>query len=56
VLDARSAACVLAMTGIYRQILERIARQPDEVLQRRISLPTWEKAWLAARSLAGVRG
>jgi 15-cis-phytoene synthase len=55
VLDPRSASCVLAMTGIYRRILERIAREPDEILQRRISLPTWEKAWLAARSLAGVR-
>lgn len=55
VLDARSASCVLAMTGIYRRILERIAREPDEILQRRISLPVWEKAWLAARSLAGVR-
>ncbi len=54
VLDARSAACVLAMTGIYRRILERIARQPDEILRRRISLPGWEKAWLAARSLAGA--
>lgn len=55
VLDSRSASCVLAMTAIYRRILERIARQPDEILQRRISLPVWEKAWLAARSLAGVR-
>jgi 15-cis-phytoene synthase len=55
VLDARSASCVLAMTGIYRRILERIARRPAEVLQHRISLPVWEKAWLAARSLAGVR-
>ena len=27
VLDARSASCVLAMTGIYRRILERIARR-----------------------------
>ncbi len=56
VLDARSASCVLAMTGIYRRILDRIAREPSEVLERRISLPAWEKAWLAARSLAGVRG
>jgi phytoene synthase len=55
VLDARSASCVLAMTGIYRRILERITREPQEVLHRRISLPAWEKAWLAARSLAGVR-
>ena len=55
VLDSRSASCVLAMTGIYRRILDRIAREPNEVLQRRISLSPWEKAWLAARSLAGVR-
>ena len=48
VLDARSASCVLAMTGIYRRILERIAREPDEILYRRISLAPWEKAWLAA--------
>jgi 15-cis-phytoene synthase len=55
VLDARSASCVLAMTGIYRRILERIMRDPGEILHRRISLPAWEKAWLAAQSLAGVR-
>jgi phytoene synthase len=55
VLDARSASCVLAMTGIYRRILDRITREPNEILERRISLPTWEKAWLAARSLAAVR-
>ncbi|MDQ2804781.1 MAG: presqualene diphosphate synthase HpnD [Pseudomonadota bacterium] len=53
-LDARSASCVLAMTGIYRSILDRVAREPDEVLRRRISVPAWEKAWLAARSLAGA--
>jgi 15-cis-phytoene synthase len=53
-LDARSRACVLAMTGIYRRLLTRIEKHPDEVLARRMSLPTWEKAWVAARSLAGV--
>jgi 15-cis-phytoene synthase len=54
-LDSRSRSCLLAMTGIYRGILERIERQPTEVLERRISLATWEKALLAARSLAGVQ-
>jgi phytoene synthase len=54
-LDSRSASCLLAMTGIYRRILERIAERPDEILRRRISLPAWEKGWLAARSLAGAR-
>ena len=52
-LDRRSASCVLAMTGIYRCILERIALEPSAVLHRRVSLPAWEKAWVAARSMSG---
>jgi phytoene synthase len=52
-LDRRSASCVLAMTGIYRCILERIALEPTAVLDRRVSLPGWEKAWVAARSMSG---
>lgn len=51
-LDACSAACVLAMTGIYSSILDRITHEPDQVLRERISLPVWGKAWIAARSLA----
>jgi phytoene/squalene synthetase len=39
------------MTGIYRRILERIEERPDDVMRERISLPIWEKAWVAARSL-----
>ena len=54
-LDARSAACVLAMTGIYRRILERIVADPEAILRGRISLPPWEKALVAARSLAAAR-
>jgi len=54
-LDRRSAWCVLAMTGIYRRILERIEADPLEITRHRISLPVWEKAALAARSLAGAR-
>ena len=52
---AAARSCVLAMTGIYRGILERIELEPAEVLERRISLPAWEKAWVAARSLAGAQ-
>ncbi|HKR98442.1 MAG TPA: squalene/phytoene synthase family protein, partial [Candidatus Dormibacteraeota bacterium] len=55
VLDPRSSACVLAMTGIYRHILERIVREPSQVLEGRISLPAWEKTWVAVRSLAAAR-
>lgn len=53
-LDRRSAACVSAMSGIYRELLGRIARHPEAVLRERVSLPTWRKARIAARSLLGV--
>jgi phytoene synthase len=55
-LDARSAACVRAMTGIYREILDRIAADPERVMRTRVSLAPWEKAWVAARSLAASTG
>ena len=54
-LDARSASCVLAMTGIYRSILDRILQDPAQVLVGRISLTTWQKAWVALQSLATAR-
>ena len=54
-LDRRSRACVGAMAGIYRRLLVRIDADPTAVLDRRMSLPTWEKALVAARSLAGAR-
>jgi 15-cis-phytoene synthase len=53
-LDARSRACVRAMTGIYRRILGQIDRDPQQIMRRRVSLPPWEKVWVAARSLAGA--
>ena len=43
-LDRRSAACVLAMAGIYRRLLDRIEAHPERALRERISLPVWEKA------------
>jgi phytoene synthase len=53
-LDRRSAACVLAMAGIYRRLLERIEAHPEEALRRRMSLPVHEKAWVAARGMLGA--
>jgi phytoene synthase len=50
-LDRRSAACVLAMAGIYRRLLERIEADPEEAIRRRVSLPVREKAWVAARGM-----
>jgi phytoene synthase len=54
-IDGRSRACVAAMAGIYRRLLARIESDPIAVTQRRVALPTWEKAVVAARSLAGAR-
>ncbi|HEX7106279.1 MAG TPA: presqualene diphosphate synthase HpnD [Acidothermaceae bacterium] len=54
-LERRSAASCAAMAGIYHRLLGRIEREPQAVLSRRVSLPAWEKAYLAARSLIGAR-
>jgi phytoene synthase len=53
-LDRRSSSAVLAMTGKYRVLLERIADEPSLVLNGRLSLRPWEKGLVLARSLAGV--
>jgi phytoene synthase len=53
-LDRRSAACVAAMSGIYRRILDRIVRSPEAVFRERVSLPPWEKLYVAMASLAGA--
>lgn len=53
-LDRRSGACVAAMAGIYRRLLDRISRDPGAVLSGRVSLPGHEKAYVAVRSLSGL--
>jgi phytoene synthase len=53
-LDRRSAACVLAMAGIYSRLLQRIEADPLAALERRTSLPAREKAWVAARAMLGA--
>jgi phytoene synthase len=53
-IDRRSAACTGAMAGIYRRLLERIARNPHAVLDGRMSLPGSEKALVAAQALGGL--
>jgi phytoene synthase len=52
-LDRRSAACVLAMSGIYRRLLARIEGDPQRALRERASLAALEKLWVALRSVAG---
>jgi phytoene synthase len=53
-LDRRSRACVAAMSGIYRQLLTRIAADPLAVLRGRMSLSGKEKLVVAGRSLIGI--
>jgi len=53
-LDWRSRACVAAMAGIYRRVLERIDADPGSVLRGRVGLAQWEKGWVALRSLTGA--
>ncbi len=52
-LDRRSRACVGAMAGIYRRLLDRIEADPISVTAGRVSLPGSEKALVALRALAG---
>jgi phytoene synthase len=52
-LDRRSAACVLAMAGIYWRLLHHIEERPDRALAQRTRLKKREKAWVALRALAG---
>jgi len=49
------ASCVLAMTGKYGRLLERIAADPLIVMRGRLSLRSWEKGLVLARSLMGAR-
>ncbi|MDT9686113.1 presqualene diphosphate synthase HpnD [Streptomyces sp. TRM76323] len=53
-LDRRSGACVAAMAGIYRRLLDRIERDPGAVLRGRVALPGREKAYVAVRGLSGL--
>ena len=53
-LDRRSGACVLAMSGIYRHLLEEIDGNPACALRQRTSLPMHQKTVIAAKALLGV--
>lgn len=42
-----------AIVGIYRALLDEIARRDYDVLAGRVTLPSWKKAAITIRSLAG---
>jgi 15-cis-phytoene synthase len=52
-LDARSAACCAAMSGIYLELLRRIAADPGAVMRGRLSLSASDKLRVATRALVG---
>jgi 15-cis-phytoene synthase len=54
-IDRRSAACLLAMAGIYRRLLRRIEKRPDRALAARTTLSLREKLWVILRALCGRR-
>jgi phytoene synthase len=41
------------IVGIYRTLLDEIARRDYDVLPERVALPSWRKASIALRSLSG---
>jgi phytoene synthase len=53
-LDRRSAACTGAMAGIYARLLDHISAAPQEALDHRMSLPSSQKAMVAATAIAGM--
>lgn len=52
-LDWRSKASCLAMSGIYRQLLNRVDAEPSLVFTQRLSLSGREKVGVALKSLTG---
>ena len=44
---------LLTIVGVYRALLDEIARREYDVLPARLSLPAWRKAAVAARAFAG---
>ncbi len=49
-IHKRSRPSLWALIQIYRRLLERIERSNFNVLEQRISLPTWEKLSIVARA------
>ncbi|MET7640045.1 squalene/phytoene synthase family protein [Streptomyces sp. NPDC005438] len=54
-LDRRGGACVAAVAGIHRRLLERIAARPTAVLRRQLDVPAPHKTLITLRGLAGHR-
>ena len=55
-VDRSGRASLGALISIYSRLLDRIERSNYDVFARRISLPAWEKSWIAIRALVGASG
>jgi phytoene synthase len=54
-VDPAGRPMLRAIVGIYRTLLDEIARRRYEVLAGRVSVPGWRKGWIALRAYAGLR-
>jgi 15-cis-phytoene synthase len=52
-IDPVGRPVLQALVGIYHALLDEIARRGHDVLAGRVSVPTWRKAAIVARALAG---
>ncbi|HWE37963.1 MAG TPA: phytoene/squalene synthase family protein, partial [Isosphaeraceae bacterium] len=52
-IDPVGRPALLAIVGVYRALLDEIARRDYDVMSRRVSVPTWRKAAIVARACAG---
>ncbi len=52
-ISADSRPALVAMTGIYRELLRKIAESPVRVLNERVSLSTMQKLKIAWRAMRG---
>lgn len=52
-VDPVGRPALRTIVNIYHALLDEIVRRDYEVLARRVRVPAWRKAWIAARALAG---
>ncbi|WP_250847036.1 phytoene/squalene synthase family protein [Aquisphaera insulae] len=50
-VDAPARPVLVTIVGIYRALLDEIVRRDYDVLDRRVSVPSWRKAAIALRSI-----
>ncbi len=49
-LEGMAGAFMQRCTRLYRQLLEKILRDPTRVLSERVRVRRWQKLWIACRA------